>query len=255
MTSPQTEIEPQAAEPEPKPDDQEPEPKPDDRSPSVIRQVLGLLGAVLRHVHAFAILSMTWVRVHARHRLFGPPPSQNGVWRMYQAHAFLDRSPSRDVPVSYELTRFLGHEPRRVADWASVARDHARWEPEDGSVRLEVRYTAHGKPYRLLLREKDILDFPPYDPAEPRCPFPKGIISARLLNPEKSVDHDVTARVVKYQGPKGDFHAGLGAYVRVQDMFPFDDQVDNAARFKVLRVMDVTGRVRDFSYADNDIVI
>ena len=224
--------------------------------PSTMCRVMCLLATVFRHARAIAALSLTWVRVHARHLLLGPPPSQDGIWRMYQAHAFLDAVPTRDVPMSCELTRFVGHEPRRVADWASVARDHARWTtPEDGPVRLEVRYTAHGKPYRLLLREKDVLDFPPYDPAEPRCPMPRGIISARLLNSEKDVDYDVTSRVVKYQGPKGDFHAGLGAYVRVQDMFPFDDQADNAARFKVLRVMDVTGRVRDFPYADNPIVI
>ena len=220
-------------------------------------RLVAFLLAVLRHARAIAALSLTWVRVHARHRFLGPPASKDGIWRMYQAHAFLEAvpPPTRDVPMSYELTRFVGHEPRRVADWASVARDHARWTPEDGPIRLEVRYTAHGKPYRLLLREKDVLDFPPYDPEEPRCPMPRGIISASLLNAEKGVDHDVTSRVVKYQGPKGDFHAGLGAYVRVQDMFPFDDQADNAARFERMRVMDVTGRVREFSYADNAIVI
>ena len=228
---------------------------PRDCRPALSSRIVGFVFAVLRHARALAALSLTWVRVHARHRLLGPPRSQEGVWRMYQAHAFLDSSPARDVPMSYELTRFLGHEPQRVADWASVAREHARWTPEDGSIRLEVRYTAHGKPYRLLLREKDVLTFPPYDPKVPRCPMPRGIISARLVNPEKNVDHDVTSRVVKYQGPKGDFHAGLGAFVRVQDMFPFDDQVDNSERFERLRVMDVTGRVREFSYADNAIVL
>ena len=223
---------------------------------TVMHHIACMLAIGYRHARAILALAWTWVRVHARHRLLGPPRSEDGVWRMYQAHAFLDSPPTtRDVPMSYELTRFLGHEPQRVADWASVAREHARWTAEDGSVRLEVRYTAHGKPYRLILREKDTLSFPPYDPAEPRCPCPKGIISARLVNPEKNVDHDVTPRVCKYQGPKADFHAGLGAYVRVQDMFPFDDQADNAVRFKSMRVMDVTGRVREFSYADNAIVI
>lgn len=133
--------------------------------------------------------------------------------------------------------------------WESSVRDATGWT----DFRAEVRYTYRHKKYRMVLRRGDRCTFPPYaEPSGPTCRLPKGVLSARLQGPLGSdIDCDVTRRVLKYQGPRGDFHAGLGLRVRLHDMFPFDDHADNAARFTHLRVLDTMARVRDVSYGAN----
>jgi len=135
------------------------------------------------------------------------------------------------------------------ATWESDAAELTGWK----RFRMEVRYMFRHKKYRMVLRHGDVCTFPPYqDSAAPACRLPKGVLSARLQGPRGSdIDCDVTTRVLKYQGPRGDFHAGLGLKVRLQDMFPFDDQADNAARFTHLRVLDTMARVLDMPYGDN----
>ena len=119
--------------------------------------------------------------------------------------------------------------------------------------RVEIRYIFRHKKYRMVLRPGDECEFPPYqEPSAPACRLPKGVLSARLQGPVGSnIDCDVTARVLKYQGPRGDFHTGLGLRVRLQDMFPFDDQSDNSARFSHLRLLDTMARVHDLPYEAN----
>lgn len=136
-----------------------------------------------------------------------------------------------------------------AASWEADAREITKWT----SFRMEVRYTFRHKKYRLVLRPGDTCTFPPYhEPSAPACRLPKGVLSARLQGPLGSdIDCDVTQRVMKYQGPKGDFHAGLGLKVRLHDMFPFDDHADNTTRFSHLRMMDTTARLHDLSYSGN----
>lgn len=133
--------------------------------------------------------------------------------------------------------------------WERDAVEMTGWK----KLRLEVRYVFRHKKYRMILRPGDACVFPPYqEPAAPACRLPKGVLSARLQGPRGSdIDCDVTSRVLKYQGPRGDFHAGLGLKVHLQDMFPFDDHVDNAARFTHLRVLDTMARVLDLPYIAN----
>lgn len=133
--------------------------------------------------------------------------------------------------------------------WEEDVRHLTGWS----DFRVEVRYTFRHKKYRMVLHPGDRCEFPPYaEPAAPACRLPKGMLSARLQGPAGcDVDCDVTTRVMKYQGPRGDFHAGLGLRVRVHEMFPFDDHSDNALRFSHLRIMDTMARLHDLPYASN----
>jgi hypothetical protein len=133
--------------------------------------------------------------------------------------------------------------------WEQDTRALTGWD----SFRVEVRYMFRHKKYRMVLRPGDACAFPPLpEPSAPACRLPQGVLSARLQGPKGSdIDSDVTLRVLKYQGPKGDFHTGLGLRVRLKDMFPFDDHCDNAARFSHLRIVDTTARIADLPYAPN----
>lgn len=134
-------------------------------------------------------------------------------------------------------------------NWEQDAKDLTGWP----KVRAEVRYTFRKKKYRMVLHEGDQCVFPPYaEPTAPACRLPKGVLSARLQGPLGSgIDCDVTARVMKYQGPRGDFHAGLGLHVRMHELLPFDDHADNCVRFSHLRIMDTLARLHDLPYEPN----
>lgn len=172
----------------------------------------------------------------------GQPGSQHGP-AIYRVYAFNEASDGesyhREIPVKY-------FDP---ATWEADVRKLTEWQ----SFRVEVRYTFRHKKYRMVLHPGDACAFPPYtEAAAPACRLPKGVLSARLQGRLGSgIDTDVTARVMKYQGPRGDFHAGLGLHVRMHDMFPFDDHADNSARFSHLRIMDTAARLHDLPYADN----
>lgn len=133
--------------------------------------------------------------------------------------------------------------------WESDVKEFTGWD----KFRMELRYNYRNRKYRMVLRPGDKCVFPPYqDQSAPTCRLPKGVMSARLQGPVGSdIDHDVTNRVLKYQGPRGDFHAGLGLRVKLLDMFPFDDNADNSARFSHMRVMDTMGNVHDLPYSSN----
>lgn len=133
--------------------------------------------------------------------------------------------------------------------WEQDAADLTGWT----DFRAEIRYILRNKKYRMVLHRGDACAFPPYqEPQAPACRLPKGVLSARLQGSLGSdIDWDVTSRVMKYQGPKGDFHAGLGLRVTLHEMFPFDDHADNSSRFTHLRMMDTMGRLHDVSYTSN----
>lgn len=139
------------------------------------------------------------------------------------------------------------------ATWERDAKELTGWP----KLRVELRYVFRQKKYRMVLHPGDQCPFPPYkEPSAPACRLPKGVLSARLQGPLGStIDCDVTTRVMKYQGPRGDFHAGLGLRVHVQEMFPFDDHVDNAGRFSHLRIMDTSARLHDLPYSSNPTVL
>lgn len=156
--------------------------------------------------------------------------------RAYAVYAFKDGDALvyKDIPLRY-------FDP---ASWESDVHELTGWD----EFRVEIRYTYRHKKYRMVLHQGDTCVFPPYT-NETMCRLPKGVLSARLQGAKGSnIDHDVTHRVIKYQGPRGDFHTGLGLHVTLQEMFPFDDHADNAARFTHLRLIDTMARVHDFAY-------
>ena len=181
-----------------------------------------------------------WVLGQTPHSDGNPaPPKPYRIYRIYAFNEGAEEGFHKEIPV-----RFFSPEA-----WESDIKELTGW----GSPRLEVRYAVRQKKYRMVLRPGDSCHWPPYaDPSVPACRVPRGVLSARLQGPPGSnIDADVTARVLKYQGPKGDFHAGLGLGVRLWDMLPFDDHGDNALRFTHLRIIDTTARVTDLPYDTN----
>lgn len=170
--------------------------------------------------------------------------------KMYLVYVFNEgHGPGFHVPGFYKEISLQLFDPET---WETDVREMTGWF----RFRVEVRYTYRHKKYRLVLRPGDRCPFPMYaEPTAPPCRLPKGVLSARLQGAVgSSIDCDVTHRILKYQGPLGDFHAGLGLTVKVQDMFPFDDQADNSARFTHLRIMDTSGRLHDIPYDTNPCV-
>lgn len=79
---------------------------------------------------------------------------------------------------------------------------------EMADYRIEVRYIFDQKPYRFVISANDVAKrhFPPYDP-DKVCPepFAKRILSATIRY-EDGATHDITGRLRKYAGPRGDFY-------------------------------------------------
>jgi hypothetical protein len=138
-------------------------------------------------------------------------------------------------------------------DWEARVGALTGWDTTSSKFRVEMRYTygASRKVYRMLLRHGDVFDLPD---AQKRCRIPRNILSAQLVG-VGGVTCDVLHRVSKYAGPFGDFHAFMGLHARVQELFPFDDQEQNCERFSSLRTIDTTARVREYSYADNPMLV
>ncbi len=164
------------------------------------------------------------------------------AYRIYAFNEGGDPGFHREIPVRYFCPE----------TWERDIQDLTGWD----AIRVEIRYILRHKKYRLVLRPGDTCTFPPYpEPAAPALRLPRGVLSARLQGaPGSGIDTDITPRVLKYQGPKGDFHAGLGLKVRLFDMLPFDDHADNALRFTHLRLVDTNARITDFPYGGNPVM-
>ena len=206
-----------------------------------------LASAVVKVAHAGRVVSLwawVWVKAWARRWQGGGQDSRPEAYRVYVFNEGTDAAPG-------SLHREISP---RYLDPTSWERDIAELTGWD-TFRVEIRYTFHHKKYRMVLRSGDPCRFPPYRDPTTHCRLPKGVLSARLQGAKGSeIDSDVTARVLKYQGPQGDFHAGLGLRVRLHDMFPFDDHSDNVLRFSHLRVLDTRARIVDLPYASNPVV-
>jgi hypothetical protein len=193
-------------------------------------------------IHLAWIVAKSWWR-----RLLGLQASSRDhhAPAIYRIYAF-NESQHPGCPGFYRELSPAYFDP---ATWERDAKDLTGWP----RLRVEVRYMFRHRKYRMVLHDGDACQFPPYgDPATPACRLPKGVLYARLQGPLGSdVDWDVTSRVMKYQGPRGDFHASLGLHVTMHDMFPFDDHADNAERFSHLRIMDTAATLHDLPYDEN----
>lgn len=124
--------------------------------------------------------------------------------------------------------------------WEASVRLCTRWTAS--RIRADVRYLAHGKKFRMVLRPGDACTFPPIP--ERHRGGPKGVMAAELVGPG-DLAVNITPRVLKYQGPAKDFHRGMGLRVGVTDLFPFDDADELKHNFSALRVVDARARVLD----------
>lgn len=131
--------------------------------------------------------------------------------------------------------------------WEESARVASGWHSQ--RIRTEVRYVAHGKKYRLVLRPGNACQFP--DVPERHRGGPKGVMAAELVGEEATVN--ITRRVLKYQGPMKDFHRHMGLHVSITDMFPFDDASELVGNFHTLRVVDARAHVIDLPIACADV--
>ena len=194
-------------------------------------------------VAAFANLCWIAARGHAStciRRWTNGPHSPKNHHRVYRVYAFNEgKGPGFHREISLRMFR--------ADTWEDDVRELTGWE----SPRLEVRYVLRNKKYRMVLRPGDACRVPLDEPAHRVA----RLLSARLHGPRGAdIECDVTDRVLKYQGPRGDFHASSGLRVRVHDMFPFDDHADNVARFSHVRLVDSVGNVKDLDYALNPAV-
>lgn len=196
---------------------------------------------------AVAAVARRWARDAARDAL------DDGAPRVTKTVLILDAEPG--APCEYSMRKGKGFDPET---WEADVREH-RTGLAGKDFRVEVRYLFEGRKYRMVLRPGDRCRLPSPRRAhgagagtESSCRMPRGVLSASLQGPPGSGHRcDVTRRVLKYQGPDGDFHAGAGLRVRVHDMFPFDDHVANAAEYRHLRLIDTLAKVHDVPYADN----
>lgn len=193
-------------------------------------------------------MTATYVRVHASHYVFGQPAVVADPGPMvFRVHAYVGEDEWKEVTNHLDLNCLENWEDRVAAVTG--------WDTESTKFRCEVRYTygANRKVYRMVLRHGDAFQLP----EEKVCRIPRGILSAQLLggNLTPGVSCDVLHRVTKYAGPRGDFHEAQGLHVRVQDVFPFDDQDQNCGRFEILRTIDTSACVRDYAYAENPVLI
>jgi hypothetical protein len=107
-------------------------------------------------------------------------------------------------------------------------------------VRVEIRLFDGVRKRRVVL-------FPgsTCDPAFPRHRVPAAVATAVLV-PRQGTDAkpmSVTRRVQKY--------IPGNSSLSVEDMFPFDDHEDNAARFSKLRILDVAMRMYELEFTQS----
>ena len=100
---------------------------------------------------------------------------------------------------------------------------------ESEAPRLEIRYVSNGKKFRAIAKRGK---FPKLDDT---AAAPK-ILSATLVSsPEGDTHLDITNRVLKYMGPRGDWY---GTSVKAIDMFPNYDTSHMAERGYDIVVVD-----------------
>jgi hypothetical protein len=185
--------------------------------------------------NAVLMIKLAWIRVKAALR----PATPRGAVA-YKMYAF-NECTDDDDGIFHEVYSAKRNE---LAD----IRSKLGWD----KYRIEIRYTFRGQKYRVVYRHDDEVDFPLK--RSMHLVIAPRVTSACLVRKADGKHIDVTDRVRKYLGPDRDFHSKHGLYVRVQDMFPFDDHDDNAERFETLAIWLSTGKYLEFGYADNDVV-
>ena len=174
-------------------------------------------------------------------------------YRFYFLARFLDGSAfmvykavavDEEAGVSALVTRAFD-----LNDWEESVRVATGWTTE--RVRVDVRYLAHGRKYRLVLRRGDTAHLGSLP--ERHRGGPKGVIAAELRGVGDCRSVDITRRVLKYQGPARDFHSAMGLRVSVTEMFPYDDAAELMHSFATLVLVDSFARTHVIPIACDDV--
>lgn len=164
------------------------------------------------------------------------------LWRVYVLSQFAKTSPftvhkvyavNEETEAPRTVTRYF----RAERDWETSVRLATGWSRQ--RIRVEVRYLSHGAKYRMVLRPGDA--WPSIVPEPHRGPA-RGVFLATLMRRTPGDPHaDVTDRVLRYQGPRKDFHSSSGLRVGVCDMFPLVDRADLLEEFRGLQIAHSQG--------------
>jgi hypothetical protein len=123
-------------------------------------------------------------------------------------------------------------------------------------VRLEIRYTCpHGNKYRLVMRDVcwddallQQLHLGNMNDIHKDIRGPGSFISCQL---DSVPPLDCTARMLKYAGPRGDFH---GMQVRVLDMFPFLHKHEFINSYHTMTFLDSEIRMHRICLKDDPVM-
>ena len=175
------------------------------------------------------------------------------AWRFYIVARFLHNTDfavykalaiNEDTSECAKVTAVFDRE-----NWENSVRIATGWTTP--RIRADVRYMAHGRKYRLVLRPGDACAFAAVP--ERHRGGPKGVMAAMLRARGDLVGVDITRRVLKYQGPNKDFHSAMNLKVGVLDMFPYDDAEELKDYFHTLYVVDAQARTHIMPLVCRDI--
>lgn len=125
------------------------------------------------------------------------------------------------------------------------------------TVRVELRYKCpHGNKYRLVMRDtcwndqllRQIHTGILNDATHHEIKGPGSFIGCQL---DDDPPRDCTARMLKYAGPRGDFH---GMEVRCLDMFPFVDKETLKTSYPTMTFLDSEIRMHSVRTVDNPVM-
>ena len=166
---------------------------------------------------AFAKSSSRDAILWVSHKAFGPKTRTKGF---ELARAFVFTTDGRNVDAT-EAVRNLLADGATDERWGEYVAPFVPAGTPPDEWRVEARYTYDGRKYRAVV-PGDSSAFPGI--TEPtRRSLPRVSSAALIFGKNKKVD--ITARVLKYMGPRGDWH-GVPGGVKIIDMFPNDDVDD-----------------------------
>lgn len=176
-------------------------------------------------------------------------PTQPGAdGAICSAFVFVEQPPEKDGE-RHDVTHAVREmfEYGRLCDWEEALRKEH--DLPSAGWRLEIRYTSRNNKYRAVARPgaPDKLPDLLADPGPKR--FPRVVHAT--LDSAMGNSVDVTGRVLKYLGPRNDFH---GSELRVWELFPNDDTEVHKGRGYTLSLVLSDLKKTEYAYDTNDTI-
>lgn len=166
---------------------------------------------------AFAKSSARGAVVWLSHKAFKPVQRKKG-FELSQAHVFTLSGMCIDVT---QAVKNMLEDEALDERWGEYVEPLVPVGIPTDEWRVEARYAYDGRKYRAVVPGESA-SFPGINEPARRA-FPRVSSAALIFGKDKKVD--ITARVLKYMGPRGDWHGAPGG-VKIVDMFPNDDVED-----------------------------